>query len=177
MRDYERYDYLYAAIKKRSSVRLKDCYGAFGWEVLSRAEDDRYDDVLNVAFRRPHAIEHKDELQLIQVYMESALNDLGKTERYAHKKTFFAVLGACLFTMGLIAAGICLLLFFNGTPSLICSVVAFSLAVSAAVTLGILSHKLYKREDEVAKEKAKRAIDEIGDICKRAAALTENDDA
>ena len=44
MRDYERYDYLYAAIKKRSSVRLKDCYGAFGWEVLSRAEDDRYDD-------------------------------------------------------------------------------------------------------------------------------------
>lgn len=80
-------DRLYVTVKRD---KLDDClnsYRAFGW-ILQSSEPHRiYENLVNLSFRRPHKIINKDDLQLLQVYYETAINSIGKLEKLPRPRT------------------------------------------------------------------------------------------
>jgi len=99
------YDYLTLYAKKNKVKEVVKNYEIFGWELVSEAENNKYEDILDLSFVRPHKINNKDELQLRQVYMEDRLNELGKLERHKNSKaTAFGLIMGPLFLVLLIGA-------------------------------------------------------------------------
>ena len=106
--DYINYDSLKLYVKKNKSKEIIEHYKLFGWEVLEEFENKKYEDILDLTFCRPHKIKNKDELQLLQVYMEERLNEQAKIEKHKHSKTTsiglcLGVIGVGLITLGLLA--------------------------------------------------------------------------
>ena len=65
--DYENYDTLNLYVKKIKAEEIKERYKNFGWILFNEQENATYEDILDLTFTRPHKIENKDELQLMQV--------------------------------------------------------------------------------------------------------------
>ena len=122
------YDNLTLYVKKNKVEEIVQHYEIFGWQLVKSVENDRYEDLVDLTFVRPHKIENKDDLQLYQVFMEEKLNEAAKAQRRRHIwSTLFAfnasligfVLIIAVFRMQINAAGrICLTfsppLFYNG---------------------------------------------------------------
>lgn len=171
-RDYENYDSLHVTVKKAKIDELIAHYAAFGWECIDYEEDGLYDDIIHLSLRRPHKIEHKDELQLMQVYLESALNKKGGAEANPCPKAlaFGLTLGAVALTM--IIVGLYYgFLTANKTLSVLCFVLAGVGGVVALLT-AIFTVKICKREKQAARLAIEVADCEISVVCERAAALT-----
>lgn len=99
------FDTLNIYVKKSKSNEIIDSYKTFGWQLKSESENNQYEDIVDLAFEREHKIKNKDELQLLQVYMEDKLNEMGKLEKNKNPKTtafglFFGVTGIALIVFG-----------------------------------------------------------------------------
>ena len=68
------YDELRLYVKKTKKDEIVNHYKVFGWNLVSINENKRYEDIVDLEFKRPHKIKEKDELQLLQVYMEENVN-------------------------------------------------------------------------------------------------------
>lgn len=147
------YDKLYVTVKADRLDELTDYYGRLGWERVEVKEHKIYSDELNLAFRRPHLIDHKDERQLMQIYLDEALNALAKLRVNACPvSTAFCVIFS-LLSVAAIAAGLCLTflrggLWFGGGIA----IAAFG-GVLALFTL-VTSVIFFKRERKAGNERA-----------------------
>lgn len=164
--NYNEYDKLVLYVKKEKLEEIVEHYILFGWELESQKENDRYEDILDVVFSRPHKIENKDELQLLQVHMEERLNKKAKIDK--HKNGLITAAGLC---MGSILAGIITILVLS-----LFDVLQFGLVIKILLGVSIVClivieclflPKIYKYEKEKYKIDYLAVEDEINAICER----------
>lgn len=84
LNDYNNYDKLVLYVKNEQSYEIIKYYEALGYELISKHENKKYSDTIDLTFVRPHKICNKDALQLLQVHLETELNKLGKCKKYKH---------------------------------------------------------------------------------------------
>ena len=109
-KDYKNFDYQTVLVKKDKFDEVVARYQCFGWEVVSSKNNLRYSNILDVEFIRPHKISNKDELQFLQVNMESDLNKKGRLEKRKHSKST---------SLGLILGIVAVICFIGGIASFI----------------------------------------------------------
>lgn len=169
--DYRNYDRLFVTVKLNKLDELEECYRALGWECVDSSDDLVYRGRVHLVYRRPHRIENKDKLQLLQVYLESALNDEGRLESRAMPLTAATGIITGFVTLALVALGLCLMylldnpvIYTAGIIFLTCSAAMLLLAVT--VTL-----KVFFGENKRRKTKLLHARAEIEAVLKEAAAV------
>ncbi len=163
--DLEEYDHLYVTVRRDKLEALEFCYEQFGWEEVERQEHTVYENLLDMTFRRPHKIADKDELQLLQVHLEEALNAVGKYEKAPKKRTkaFAACLGILAFL--LIAIGLPL----GIVPVTIAyKVIGYVMAAAGVIIVPLLcvfSVKLWKYENAMYERRLKISRDLVIAVC------------
>lgn len=170
--ELEDFDRLFVTVRSDKCKELVGYYRAFGWESVACEKYGVHDNLLNMEFRRPHRIAEKDALQLLQVYLEAALNTIGGLERIFHPYTVVFGLTVSLLACGLIAAGLCLV--FLLTAALY---VAFGWALAGAgVAVGLVAGfgtaKIWHIEDRISTARLQTAQEEIRYSCAEAARIT-----
>jgi len=165
-------DNLTIFVKKVKHEEIIKEYEQFGWELVSKEENQRYEDILDLSFTRHHFIENKDELQLYQVYMEDKMNELGKLEKYKHSNLISLTLNFGIFGLAFIIFG--LLCCFNILPhvGIIVGSIAIFLGLLLFVFLLITMPKVHKEEKEYFIKNKKRLEKEIKEISNKAGVLT-----
>lgn len=174
LRDYNNYDYLFATVKKQNFNELKAHYKALGWEDIEEREDESYYDVVHISLRRPHKIKHKDDLQLMQVHLESAWNTIGKYSRWHCPKaaafgTVFGVISLALIMIGLLSA-LGILKFLIPVYGYMITVLGGIVAIATVVISAVICSK----ERKSARLKRLTAEEEIAAVCERAEQLLHN---
>ncbi len=166
--DLEEYDHIYVTVRRDKLKELKFCYEQFGWEEVECQEHTVYENLLDMTFRRPHKIADKDELQLLQVHLEEALNAVGKYENAPkiRTKAFASCLGVLAFL--LIAIGLPL----GIVPVTIAyKVIGYCMAAVGIIIVPLLcvfSVKLWKYEKVTYERRLKIARDLVITICRGA---------
>lgn len=157
------YDKLYVTVKADRLDELTSYYGRLGWERVEVKEHKIYLDELNLAFRRPHFVEHKDELQLMQVYLDEALNGLAKMRaRPCPYSTAFCVIFS-LLSVAAIITGLCLALVRGGNwfyGGLCISACGGALALATLIT-SIIAFRREKRAELEYAEKLRETIKNV----------------
>jgi len=172
MTDYNDYDYMHAVLKKKYAEQLKECYRAFGWEIVVREEDGRYDDVYNVKFRRPHRIEHKDELQYLQVELEANFDKVSKINRPFYPKSFLIRLFSIILSLGMIAGGLCVIFLIGTAPAGIGGAVLAGIGSGSFIAGLTAAHKVRVKEVAEAKKLTEKLYVRAKEICGKASELT-----
>ena len=165
------YDTLTLLVKKEKQEEIIKCYQNFGWELVGNNENRKYEDIVDLIFKRPHKIKNKDELQLQQVYMEERLNEIGKLERHKHSKTtgfclFFGVIG-----LAMIIYGLYLILKFN-IAQIPISISQLSVGFVFCLATIIFAPKIYKKEKKTFHEKTIKLQEELKAIYEVVSTLT-----
>ncbi|MBQ7880974.1 MAG: hypothetical protein IJ358_03950 [Clostridia bacterium] len=170
--NYKDYDTLTLYVKKNKLKEIIENYQIFGWELVKEQENDRYEDIVDLTFTRPHKIANKDELQLQQVYMEEKLNELGKLERHKHSKT--TSIGLCFGTLALafIIIGVLVALKTNSVTGLVGGIVVAIVGVLLIVVECIILFKLYKNETTIYEQRHNDLESELFMITKTVTELT-----
>jgi len=168
MKKYNDYDTLTLYVKKLKASEIIDSYKTFGWVLTSEVENSKYEDIVDLSFERPHKIENKDELQLMQVYMEEKLNNIGKLEIHKHSRSsafglFFGIIGLFLMIFGSI-----LCFDFLLPKELILGIVLLSVGFIFGVITAICLPKIIKFENKHYEEIYAKLEDELTSICKKA---------
>ena len=165
-------DRLTIFVKKERVERVVENYALFGWTIESQEDNNRYEDIVDITFSRPHKIENKDELQLLQVHMEERVNDEAKLDKYKNSKTtsFGMCLGVVIFVC-LLVASLGLFGVINGV-FLVEIIVLFLISGILIVLECIFLPKIYKRENENYKSKKKMLEEEIVEICEKVKKIT-----
>ncbi|MBQ9790013.1 MAG: hypothetical protein IJW24_00250 [Clostridia bacterium] len=132
---------------------------------MSKSENLHYEDLLDLEFSRPHKIEHKDELQLKQVYLEEKLNTIGKLEKHKHSKSTSFGLVAGLFSMALIVLSMIWFVHFQTLKDILIAGLMAAVSITFIVLETIILPKLIKRENNEFVKKHKTIIKEISEIC------------
>lgn len=162
MKDFKNYDYLSVSVKTDSEKEMISRYGAFGWEVLDRADDSQYSNISVVNFRRPHAMPNKDRLQYLQVAMETIVNNWAKSKSKKHALSCGLGLSSFIIGGGLIAGGVALAVLISALWAYLvagCSVLAgICLFIAATVTLIRLIPKENARFDKLSDETQKQLL-------------------
>lgn len=173
--DYRNYDRLFVTVKLNKLDELEECYRALGWECVDSRDDSVYRGRVHLVYRRPHRIENKDKLQLLQVYLESALNDEGRLESRAMPLTAATGIITGFVTLALVALGLCLMylldnpvIYTAGIIFLTCSAAMFLLAVTVTLKVFFGENKRRKTKLLHARAEIEAVLKEaatIGDIC------------
>ncbi|MCD8295139.1 MAG: hypothetical protein LUE27_07865 [Clostridia bacterium] len=166
--DLEEYDHIYVTVRRDKLKDLKVCYEQFGWEEVECQEHKVYDNLLDMTFRRPHKIADKDELQLLQVHLEEALNAVGKYEKAPKRKTraFVSCLGVLAFL--LLAIGLPLGI-VSGTASY--KVIGYVMAAAGVIIIPMVSVfgvKLWRYENRTYERRLKISRELVIGICHNA---------
>ena len=172
--NYNEYDKLKLYVKKKKSNEIIKNYDAFQWKLIERAENVIYEDIEDLTFVRKHKIENKDELQLLQVYMEERLNEAGKLERNKYSKTTsfglcFGIIGALLILLGTL----CCINVFNFMP-MAGGITCISMGVILIIGLVFLP-KIIKREKTDYSLNIKEINEQVEEICNKAKLLVGGD--
>ncbi|MCD7728916.1 MAG: hypothetical protein LUI60_03290 [Clostridia bacterium] len=140
--DYMTQDSLAVAIKEPAQD-LETWYGAFGWTLTEKHADNVYSDVIHMNFTRPHKIENKDRLQLLQVRMEILLNMVSRADRKVRASV--GVLSAFLFLLGaaILLCGTLLVVRFNDIFYIVCGIVIAVAGILFWVFSTLLCVQLY----------------------------------
>jgi len=173
--DYRNYDRLFVTVKLNKLDELEECYRALGWECVDSRDDSVYRGRVHLVYRRPHRIENKDKLQLLQVYLESALNDEGRLESRAMPLTAATGIITGFVTLALVALGLCLMylldnpvIYTAGIIFLTCSAAMLLLAVTVTLKVFFGENKRRKTKLLHARAEIEAVLKEaatIGDIC------------
>lgn len=158
--------------KKGKCADIVEKYNCFGWKLSEKSENDRYEDIVDLTFARPHKIENKDELQLFQVYMEDDLNAIAKLERNKHAMA--TAFGLFFFPVALILIGFGILFCLNILPvlGLIGGICFCAVGVIIAAVAGILLPKIIKKEKTKFEQSHGKLNKQLEGICEKAKGLT-----
>lgn len=174
--NHDEFDELNVSVRKDKLDKLLSHYAVLGFKPVDRTDDPVFYDVVHLTLLRPHKVAHKDELQLLQVYIETAWNKIGKHEKGYRPKTLIFSLLSGLLGLGLIVAGLILAFSFSG---LIYALIGWLLVAGGCLSIiccGAGTGKLYKVETEKSKATVLGAIEEIKGACARAAVLTADEE-
>ncbi len=163
-------DYITVTGKINAADHIIANYRDFGWTLTERRDDKLYCDVTHMSFTRPHFIENKDELQLMQVRLEIAYNTAGK---YSHKTVSRAVsLGnlAGLIAILLTVGGV-LLMLSEALLSYIFGPVLCAVGVAEAVVGELIAYRVYKADKKKYSLLIKQESQKIESLCTRAREL------
>lgn len=147
-RDYNNYDYLSVSVKSEQLDRILSCYKALGWRVVKWEDDRQYYNMKFVALRRPHAMEHKDRLQYLQVRMETTINRLSTVifKKHAGSNVLFAFLGLCALALAL--TGLSLYIVFGADGTGFVSMISCCSVAAAFVLCALVTVPLLRRREE-----------------------------
>ena len=176
-KDYWNFDYIDLTVKRKNAQEVKDFYGVFLWQEISRKEDRQYHDILHLSFKRPHKIDNKDRLQLLQVRYESELNKRAILDGKKYSKSqAISFLVAALGATAVIGA---LSLFYYGQS--LSAYVGGGLLTVATIALTIIAilfvKKLRRKERAVCAYKTEKINQTIRSILTEARTLTGVEDA
>lgn len=146
MKNNREFDTLTIYAKKDKAKEIVEYYKSFCWILTKESPNKLYEDLVDLTFKRPHKIENKDELQLLQVYMEENLNETARLERNKHSKTIalslsFGVLSIMLLIFGSL---FCCNIFAN--ISLVTGIILVVIGAIICIVLSIFLPKLFKKE-------------------------------
>lgn len=169
--DYKNYDVLNLYVKRNKLEDIINKYSIFGWELEKQEDNKQYEDIVDLTFVRPHKIKNKDEVQLLQVYMEERLNKVGQLERNKNAKTtslalIFGVIGIALLSLGALD----LIFRFFGIW-FATDIVFLVLGIILALTGAFVVPKTYKKEKVDFDSKISVLELEIDNICERVKTL------
>ena len=170
--NYNEYDKLVLYVKKDKVESIVKHYILFGWCVESQEDNDRYEDIVDITFYRPHKIENKDELQLLQVHMEERINKLAEIDK--HKNSLTTALGLCLgtFIITLMTFGFLGVANVLEKISLLWILVLFATSLVLIVIEVLFLPKIYKQEIKKHKFDHDKIEAEINEVCDRVVILT-----
>ncbi len=170
--DYMNYDSLSVAVKENIAAEMKDWYGAFGWKITNEYNDKLYVDIVHMDFIRPHKIENKDRLQLLQVRFEMTANVIAKANRKA--KTGAGVTGVLLFLLGaaIIACGAVLALWTDKAMYIISGLIVIFAGILFWVLSIVLCINMHKYDKQRYTAYAGVLTENLRSIVKEAAAIT-----
>lgn len=165
------FDTLTIFVKKIKAKAIIKDYENFGWSLKYESENNQYEDIVDLTFERKHKIKNKDELQLLQVYMEDKLNELGKLEKNKNPKTtalglFFGVVGLILLVFGSLFA-FNIIINIALTPSIIMMCIGSIFLVSTFIFIP----KLNKKELDQFNLRHMQLNDELKEINNKAASI------
>lgn len=170
--DYENYDSLFVTVKLNKLDEIEKYYSALGWECVDSRDDKIYGDIIHLTLRRPHFIAQKDKLQLLQVYMEAALNDVGRLEANPRPKTLFVASICTLLLIAITVPGILLVLLAE-KAALHTAGIVFLAAAGVQLVIGLtLFIKTFKGEGKTARLRLESARAEIAEVYNQASLIT-----
>ncbi|MBQ7327874.1 MAG: hypothetical protein IJX00_02805 [Clostridia bacterium] len=141
-------DNLHLYAKKSKLNLVEECYESLGWQKTAQEENKRYEDLVDLSFERPHKINNKDDLQLLQIHMEHHLNKLGRIERRKYFKSLIFGVSLCILGLYMLLSGVLMLACLHYKPTFL------ALGVGACVvSLCILALDAYIAKHLIAKEK------------------------
>lgn len=160
----DEFDYIYVTVKSVTADKITKGYETLGWECVKKEVHSRYFDELNLTFRRPHLIEHKDERQLIQVYLESAVNGLGRLSSNPRPATtaFLVVVG--LLLLGIVGLGVSVVFLWDGIWFTV-GIVSACVGLLLYIPYGIIAVKLYGFEKSRAEKLKTEYIETAERVC------------
>ena len=169
--DYKNFDKITLYVKSNKTESIIQHYADFGWKICNKIENKKYADLVDLTFTRPHKIKNKDELQLLQVYLEEKLNAVGKAEKDKHAKTM--AFGLCFGPLGLLFLLFGFLVNFNIIVNLdLVFGISFSiLGGILLISAGIILPKLFKHEKLIFAKKQILIEKQIQNICDKALLL------
>lgn len=143
--NYKEFDRVTLLIRQSMAEKIIESYNLLGWTLEKKDENSRYQDIIDITFVRPHKIENKDELQLLQVYMEERINGIGKLERHKHSFStsyglFFGVVGLMLAVLGVLFI-LNILPVFGLAGGIVFCVVGALMMISCAVFIPLIFKK------------------------------------
>ena len=173
--NYKEFDSLTLYVKTTLTEKIIEYYKLLGWNLVEKHENVYYEDINNLTFSRPHKIENKDELQLMQVYLEDRLNNLSKIERFKHAKStsfglIFGIIGVAFSVLGILNIVSVLTFLSLATSIVFTSVGGIFLILCPIFIPSIVKKERLKFEIEFTKLNS-----EIEEICQKASLLTGGD--
>lgn len=168
---YNDFDNIKLFVKKNKSKEIISHYESFGFSLVFEKENDRYDDIIDLEFERPHNIKNKDELQLLQVYMEETVNGLAKIERNKHTKSLIFALTSSVFALAFIFLGAYLVLKIASLWGLIWGVASVIVGTAIAIVTILFSFSMFKKEKSDFEKIKIKLNKEISQICSDAKSL------
>ena len=148
-KNYHDYDTLKLFAKKEKVEEIISRYQLLKWEIVGQQQNKSYEDIVDLEFIRPHKIKNKDELQLLQVYMEEELNNFAKKESKKHSKSTIAGLSVGLFGISLMSLGIWINFAYSTIASLIFSLIFFMIGTAFLATEMFFLPKMIKQEKQI----------------------------
>lgn len=163
--DFNNFDTLNLFVKKTKKQDVIHNYTKLGWKLLKEKENSKYEDIVDLAFVRPHFLQNKDQLQLMQVYLEDNLNEIAKLERNKYSKT--TGLGLFLGSVALLL--FCWALYLIIKPqSLLLGIFLIAISIILFVLEIIILPKILKKEKLSFDTKITQLNCQIEDNCKKA---------
>lgn len=163
-------DFITVTGRKQASEHIIKRYGDFGWKLTETKEDKLYGDILHMSFTRPHVIENKDELQLLQVRLEIAYNNTGKLARKSRYRTSLLVTLTALIVTAFLVGGVFMIL-NGGLLPLIFGSIACALGVVMATVGGISASRIGKKDKAKYTRLIEKEVEKIEDLCRQARTL------
>lgn len=176
--DYHKLDRLSVSLNSVITEEILICYRALGWKQAERTEDVQFGNVEHFEFFRPHDIKGKDRLQLLQVTMETEVNNLAHATVNKHVYSLAAGICMGLLCLALVVWGVLLsALFYRsaGAPALVWGIVLGVLGVAAFVFSGFFVYKIVQRENERYEKSVRKGLDIIDEVYREACEITGAD--
>lgn len=176
VRDHKNYDYLTITAKVEREAEIIASYATLGWETVSVSEDKKFFDLDVIEFRRPHKIENKDRLQLLEVKLETLLNKYGvlRHKRKAKSATFGLVGG--IFGCIALAAGIALLVTeIAELAAVVTGAIAIVIGLAMLTVVGVFMRRVAETEARDYSEKMAAVLKGIDEVCASAKELTRGE--
>ena len=162
--------------KRQAAEHIIERYGHFGWTLTDKTDDKLYENIVHLTFSRPHSIENRDELQLLQVRLEIAYNAMGHlSAKIPARATLLSILFG-LLALGYIAVGILMFLLLSGTVSVILGVFLCATASAFAAAGVFVVRRVYKKDSEKYSALIGEQVQKIEELCAAAKSLRGEDE-
>ncbi len=144
-RDYKNYDYIDVLVKKQNQQEIIDAYSSFLWENIGNKEDTRYNDVVNLSFKRDIKVLNKDRLAFLQVCYESALNKKAEIKSKKHSKSIALICNLAFFSLaGLFLVGVFIYFFKSLLSIILASIVGLFIFALDIIAVKKIKKRIYK---------------------------------
>ena len=172
-RDYKNFDHVNLTVKKENVEEVSQAYSEFLWQEVYRREDRRFNDVLNLCFKREHKVKNKDKLQLYQVHYESLINERAGLIENKHNKAGAMISNVAILGALALFLGIMLLVFGKSLPYLICGGVLLFITAILLPFFIVKCRNLFRKENRVFEQNFNENKKKITELLSKVKLLTE----
>ena len=163
-KDYQNFDYIDIIVKKENRQEIIDAYSTFLWEKTQESEDKRYNDVVNLSFRRNIKVKNKDRLTYLQVSYETALNKRANIKFNKHSKSKIAICNVAFCSLAsLFGVGVFIYFYKSILSIILASLFATLIFFIAFICMKKIKKKIAKENQDFI-DKTKMIDEEIKEI-------------